>query len=217
MYIPFYGVVATLSTILPILVGGLRWRSDARQEVGLFYYLLLFNAVSGISQFVLASSNINNLWISHISPLVEVTLSLLAYRSWQRSEGAKIVLLAVVVFYAMTWGMLRFMEELTSPSLIAFPIARSVVMIASFHMLYVLARDSDVPLLQMPKFWIVSTTMIAGAAAIMFFALQGVITKMQVSQVVRVFYAYWTLTILFNCAYSWSFLCRTFRLNFGGR
>lgn len=217
MYIPFYGVVASLSTILPILVGGLRWKSEARQEVGLFFYLLLFNAFSGITQLVLASWSINNLWVSHFSALIEVTLSLLAYRGWQKSEAAKIVLVAVVVFYAMTWGMLRFMEELSSPSLIAFPIARSVVMIASFHMLYVLARDSDVPLLQMPRFWIVATTMIAGAAAIMFFALQGVITKMQVSQVVRVFYAYWTLTILLNCAYSWSFLCRTFRLSFGGR
>jgi len=217
MYIPFYGVVASISTIMPILVALFRWRGEAREEVGIFFYYLLFGAFSASTQLYLATQNINNLWISHISAFAEVTLALMAYRSWQKSEVARIVLLAIVVFFALTWSMLRFLEDFATPSLIAFPIARAVVMIASFHMLYVLARDSDSPLLEMPRFWIVATTMISGAAAIMFFALQGVITKMQVSEVVRVFYAYWTLTVLLNCAYSWSFICKTYRPSSGGR
>ncbi len=216
MYIPFYGIVATISTILPVLVGAVRWNSDARREVGLFFYLLVFNALSAGGQLALAWFNINNLWISHISAIVEVTLTLLAYRSWQKSETSRVILLAAIVSYGLSWGFLRFIEEFPAPSLIAFPIARAVVMVFSFHMLYVLARDSDSPLLSMPRFWIVSTTMIAGAAAIMFFALQGLITRMQVSEVVRVFNAYWTLTILINCIYSWSFLCKVSRTNSGG-
>jgi hypothetical protein len=216
MYIPFYGVVATLSTILPILVGAIRWRSEARTEIGLFFYLLAFNALSGCAQLYLATVTMNNLWISHVSALLEVVIILLSYRSWQESESSRTIILSVTVFYVMTWLFLRFIEEFTTPSLIAFPIARAVVMIFSFHMLYVLARDSEAPLLSMPRFWIVATTMISGAAAIMFFALQGMITKMQVGEVVRVFYAYWTLTILLNCSYSWAFLCKASQTNSGG-
>jgi hypothetical protein len=216
MYIPFYGVVATLSTILPVLIGALRWKSEARREVGLFYYLMVFNAVSAVGQLILATIPINNLWISHISAVLEVVLILLSYRAWQQSDSARIIILSATVFYVLTWIFLRFIEEFSNPSLIAFPIARAVVMVFSFHMLYVLARDSETPLLSLPRFWIVATTMISGAAAIMFFALQGIITRMQVGEVVRVFYAYWTLTILLNCSYSWAFLCKASRTNFGG-
>jgi hypothetical protein len=216
MFIPFYGVVATLSTILPVLVGGMQWKSQARQEVGLFYYLLAFNALSACGQLYLATIPINNLWVSHISALVEVVTILLSYRNWQQSESSRTIILSVAVFYTITWVFLRFIEDFNSPSLVAFPIARAVVMVFSFHMLYVLARDSDTPLLSMPRFWIVATTMISGAAAIMFFALQGIITKMQVGEVVRVFYAYWTLTIFLNCSYSWAFLCKASRTNSGG-
>ncbi|MCU0453869.1 MAG: hypothetical protein MUE68_09430 [Bacteroidetes bacterium] len=216
MYIPFYGVLATLSTFLPVLVGAVRWKADARKEVGLFYFLLLFNAISAGLQLVLASFNINNLWISHVSALAEVELVLFAFRSWQQNETARTIILSAAVFYLITWVFLRFIEEFTGPSLIAFPVARAVVMVFSFQMLYVLARDSEAPLLNMPRFWIVATTMISGAAAIMFFALQGMITRMQVSEVVRVFYAYWTLTILLNCSYSWAFLCKASQTNSGG-
>jgi hypothetical protein len=214
---PLYGVISGITILIPTILGLLRYRWLA-EEVKLFLFLQVVNSLTVIAQFVLAYYYINNLWSSHLYTLCEVILILLSYRNWQNGEKARSVLFVTAIVYAVFWLLLKLtIENLKAPSTYASPVSRAILMIASFQMLYALARDSEESILSDGRFWLVAATMIFAAGGVMFYALQGIIFTLQKEMILKVFNAYWTLIILVHLTYAWGFICSSTRQNSGGR
>lgn len=217
MQLPLYGLVAASSTLIPPFAGAFRFK-QLDFDLKIFYALTMFNALWVLGQFITVIMGKNNIWMSHVYVYLELLTFLELYRRWDRSELGRSIIILTMIGYSLFWLASKvFYENFLTPSLYASPTSRVLLVVSSIYAMYLLARDSMQPLHKEPRFWISATTLIYAAGAVMFYALQAIINRMPMDQIVNVYYVYWSFTILIQLSYCWVFLCKSSRVNSGGR
>ncbi len=215
--IPLFSFVAVMSTLLPVVVGGLRLRSIDKRLKPVFL-LLTLSAISTLAQVGLALSNTNNLWTLHVYLLFELPLSVYAYSKWVDDVHPRTIFRAIGIIFLLIWLLSKpWIENFDGPATYSAPVSRILLVISSIYCLYYIASESELPLLADARFWFLSTSIVFAAGSAMFAALQGLIGQQTPAIIVRVYNIYWTFLIFINLGYSWAFLCKPIRQTSGGR
>lgn len=213
---PIFSLVAVISTLLPVIVGIMRYRSLEKQ-VRPFFWLLAISASSTVAQLILAIFNTTNLWTLHIYLLFELPLSLYAYSLWTKEIGPRTVLRAVAVGYLIFWIIAKtIFESYEGPASYSAPVSRILLVIASIYVLYHLASEVETSILADARFWFIAASIVFGAGSAMFAALQGLLVQQTPEVIVRVYNLYWTFIVFINIGYTKAFLCKPIPQTSGG-
>lgn len=213
---PIFSLLAVISTLLPVIIGGMKFRS-LDKEIRPLYWLLAISATSTIAQLVTAIYAIQNLWTLHVYLLFELPLSLYAYSLWVRDIGPRIILRTTGVGYILFWLTAKtIFESYAGPASYSAPVSRILLVVASIFVLYHLASEVEVSLLADARFWLIATNIVFGAGSAMFAALQGLLAQQNPDVIVRVYNIYWTFIVLINLGYSKAFLCKPILQTSGG-
>lgn len=215
--IPLFSLVAIMSTLLPIVVGGLKFRSLDRRMMPVLL-LLTLNAASTLTQVALALSNTNNLWTLHIYLLFELPLSAYAFSRWVDDVHPRTIFRAIGIIFLLFWLLSKlWIEDFDGPATYSAPVSRILLVVSSIYCLYHISSESESPLLGDGRFWFLATSIVFASGSAMFAALQSLIGKQSPEVIIRVYNIYWTFLIFINLGYSWAFLCKPIPLTSGGR
>lgn len=214
---PIFSLVAVVSTLLPVLIGGMRFKS-LDKEIRPIYWLLALSGASTVAQLTLAILNTTNLWTLHVYLLFELPLSLYAYSLWVKDVSPRIILRSAAVGYLAFWVFAKtIFESYEGPASYSAPVSRILLVLASIYVLYHIASDIEISLLSDAKFWLIATTIVFAAGSAMFAALQGLISQQSGEIILRVYNIYWTFIVIINLGYSKAFLCKPIPQTSGGR
>jgi hypothetical protein len=216
--IPFLGVVAVLSFLLPVVAGAGRLSIlDLKERLA--FLLVVVQALDALGQMVLAHLAINNLWLIHIYLLIEVPLLLIVYGIAWESESSKSLAWSISVVFILVWFASKFtIEPLNKHSIYISPASRGLICILSAYTIFRISQLSKSSVLRLPMFWFGATTMLFNAGSLMFYALSRIIlTSLTEDEIIRVYSLFWGFTIFVNFLFAWAFLCKPFPLKSGGQ
>jgi hypothetical protein len=193
-----------------ICVGGFRYRS-LPQPLRLLEWLLLFIFMWGFIEWIFASHGINNLWMSHVSTVVEFVTVTLIFSSWLKFRYSHQMLFVLLIGFAILWIVSKFTFEpfarfdgLTAALSKILQITLSVLLLIKL----VKESDSEVVWTQDPRLWVAIGIILYSAGSLFIFALFNKMLQVSPDRLIQVWSLNWTLIILSNLLYAWSFLCK---------
>jgi hypothetical protein len=164
--------------------------------------LLVFFAVSLLIEVIvdlLALYKINNLWLFHISTLLEYTLLILVFSYWQKKDILKLSLRLSIPLFLLIWFAAKlFLESFNQFDNFTSSMAGVILVVVSSYTLYDLSKENSVSLSRDPRFWVGSAVLIYYTGNLMLFALSNIITIWAIHSI---------LNIIANLIYSGGFLC----------
>jgi hypothetical protein len=214
---PILAIIATLSTLLPVVAGLYRRRLLSKDSTVLFG---LFGVVAGLAvyELILATLNRNNLWVGQVSSLIETTVMLLLYAIWVNNHAITKGFRGIAVVYALFWLALKFeSENLDKPSNITAPISSVLLASGAIIVLYQLAQNNERSIVSDWRFWIVTSILLESSTNLMFFALMKVILTLPFQEIIQIYSFYWILVIISNLLNAGGMLCMGYQSNSGGR
>jgi len=183
--------------------------------------IVLFGAYSAVlvTQRILGSQGINNLWTSHLYNVLEVVLVLHVFSMWLASKRTQRVYRATMLLYMTLWLSAKiFWEAFDVPGLTTPVISRVVLLASSLHVLFAItATDSERPLMAEPRFWYAGGFLVSAAGSLMFYALRTVMDAFPLDDVYRVLSINWTIITLSNLMFVVGILCKPRVRNSGGQ
>jgi hypothetical protein len=213
---PIFSLVAVISTLLPVIVGVMRYQV-LDTLVRPMFWLLSISAASTIAQLVLSLLNTSNLWTLHVYLLFELPLSLYAYSRWLKDIAPRTVLRATAVGYLIFWVIAKtIFESYEGPASYSAPVSRIVLVVASIYVLYHLSSEVDTSLLADSRFWFIASSIVFGAGSAMFAAMQGLLVQQTPEVILRVYNLYWAFIVFINAGYTKALLCKPIPQTSGG-
>jgi hypothetical protein len=210
MRFPVLFYVAIVIQGIVVLVGGFRYRS-LPHPLRLLEWLLLFIFMWGFIEWIFASHGINNLWMSHVSTVVEFVTVTLIFSSWLKFRYSHQMLFVLLIGFAILWIVSKFTFEpfarfdgLTAALSKILQITLSVLLLIKL----VKESDSEVVWTQDPRLWVAIGIILYSAGSLFIFALFNKMLQVSPDRLIQVWSLNWTLIILSNLLYAWSFLCK---------
>ncbi|HLA69627.1 MAG TPA: hypothetical protein VJN65_07985 [Bacteroidota bacterium] len=216
MDIPILAYVAGLSTLFPVVTGGIRFRGLDR-EFRMLLLVFFLEVLSALFQIVLAFQGINNLFLGHFYVFVEFILFLIVFSRW--SVGIwKTVIIQILVFFVLFWILSHvFFERLDQPAYYSSILSKVFYTGISIVMLHRISSASDRSILFEPRFWIFSGLLVFSSGGLMFSFLRSVIDKLPPDGLTVAYSIHWAISIVTNTLYAVGFLCKPQVQNSGGR
>ncbi len=123
--------------------------------------------VSDLGSRMLGARGINNLWVGYISSPAVGIATLLALACWQRSRGSAKVLRGLAPAFALVWiTMVLLAEDLSSFSVLAFPLQSLLLLVLSLWTLLVNGLSEGARmLLNHDWFWVCCGLALSNGAA----------------------------------------------------
>lgn len=180
------------------MTGVLVFRRLSLEVKVLVVYFALLGQVEALSLY-LALNNISNMWLFHIFTPLEYGLLALVFSYWQRNTFLRLLLRLSIPLFAV----LCLVNRLLSENLVSFDNFTSslegwALILISIYTLLQLRRDTSVPILGMPQFWIAAAVLIYFSGNLPIFAFANMATVWMINHI---------LNIISNLLFAGGFLC----------
>jgi hypothetical protein len=164
----YFAVSGTVSRLLPLAMGLLRWRELGRAGILLVSFVLLSFVGDVAMLLVWKVFRRSNLWISHVLIALQTPVLLLAFTEWARGSWLHRVLRVSAVLAVVAWLLLTLLLE--SPSRFARftgPLQAALFCFAAIGVLVQRGLGSEGRLSSTDWFW-------AAAAVLLVYGLTAV-------------------------------------------
>ena len=216
MKLPFLAYAAGLSTFLPLVAGGIRFR-ELNREFRILLLVFCLEVVNASLQLVFALQGINNHFLAHFYIVVEFILFLIVFSRW--SVGIwKSILLQILIFFVLFWILSHILfERLDQPAYYSSILSKVFYTGISIVFLHRISSTSDRSILFEPRFWIFSGLLVFSSGGLMFSFLRSVIDILPLDGLMVAYSIHWAITIVTNALYAIGFLCKPQVQNSGGQ
>ena len=189
-------------------MGGFRYRSLPR-SLRFLEWLIILTFGETVIEWVIASYNIQNLWMSHINTLVEFVLIMLMYFFWMKRNLNRLMLNICLVMFVVCWIVSKFtFEPLSSLDGWTAPLSKVLQIVFSALLLLDVVKESDITWINDPRIWVASGVIIYSAGSLFIFALFNTMLQISPDRLKLVWSLNWILIIASNVLSTWGFLCK---------
>jgi hypothetical protein len=156
--IPLIVWVAVWVQLLPVVVAARRWRELDRAHRGVLAWLVLLVALDLFQRtWVVLLDGGNNLFMAHVTSVLQGTLILLVLAEWQVRPLARNAV-RIMVPLALTWWAVTtaFFEDMSNFSVLSGPVMGLLGLAAALLAFVTRLQDEEVPVLRTSWCWILS-------------------------------------------------------------
>jgi hypothetical protein len=185
-----------------------RWKHSTVQQ-RLVSLLLVATLVSGIAELWMGLYGIRNLWVGHISTLIEYILILSTYHLWKpKMIDKRIIKIGIIAFIAL-WTVSKFtFEPFYRDDTYTSAIAKTIEIITSASVLFDVLGDSNVVVKTDARVWISSGIIIYASGTLFLFALFNMIVNTSPELIKTLWPINWILSIVFTLLLARGIWCR---------
>jgi hypothetical protein len=204
----FYAVTVIQGIV--VLVGGFRYRS-LPHPLRLLAWLLLFIFMWSIIEWIFASHGINNLWMSHISTVVEFVTVTLIFSSWLKFRYSHQMLFALLIGFVILWVISKFtFEPFTRLDGLTAVLSKILQITLSVLLLIKLVKESDSEVVwtQDPRLWVAIGIILYSAGSLFLFALFNKMLQISPVYLMMTWSLNWIFLIISNLLFARAFLCK---------
>ena len=207
MKIPLLGYLAVFSALIPIVIGLRNFRILKRDAIMVLLYLSI-SAGFSILQLVMAKMGHNNLWIGHLTRMLDTCVMLCLFGYWSTTYYFRRILQWMAFGFFFFWSiMMSNMEPFVQESLIVAPISRLILCIGSLIFLHELNQNSNKSILKDWRFWVASSNLIYSSSSVLLDALRRPIAQFPTNKMFLAFKLVWLLFIFSQAILAYAFIC----------
>jgi len=206
MFILFY-IMLFLECIIAVWVL-FRWKHSTVQQ-RLIILLLVAAPIIAIADLWMALHYIRNLWVAHISTLIEYVLVLSMCYLWKPKTINKSILLVGIIAFIVLWIVSKFtFETLYRADSYTSSIAKIIEIITAGLLLFDVLGDSNVVVKTDARVWVSSGIIIYSAGTLFLFALQNIMLDNSPELIKTLWPINWILSIVFTFLLARGIWCR---------
>jgi hypothetical protein len=191
-----------------LIVGGFRYRNLPR-PLRILVWLIAFNIGLIGLEFIIASGKRNNLWLTHVSTIVEYVLIVFIFSSWIKHKTIRFVLMSSLPLFIVLWIVGKFtFEPLSFADDLTSTISKVLQISFSAYLLIIIVKDSDIAWRHDSRFWIAASVIIYAAGSLFIFALFNKMVQVSPDFLRMIWPLNWILAIISNLFFTLGFLCK---------
>lgn len=205
-HIPLLAYFGLATSSVVVAVGILRF-SSLRTEMRILLFFFIFFLAVNLSSLFFSIALGNNLWLYHLSTLIEFCTFVVVFSFWQPTQKSAFLLRSFIVIFFIVWVLAKiFIEDFRHFDSFTSSIRSTLLVMIALYLLYsLLQRDWQKPG-QDFRFWILSGVLIYFTADVAFIALSNLIVNLPRPDVVRLWSLHWLIGIVANILYMTAFL-----------
>lgn len=205
---PFFIHLALIIEIIFGIWAPFFWkRSSAPQRYAIVY--LVEMAVSGLVEYLMSIKGIHNIWVIHLSTIIEFIIIGLMFYVWEKNLYFKRAILVFGFCYIVFWLIAKASFESFSKLDTYTSIAAQVMYIVlAVNMLFNVLRDTHIPLKNDARLWMASGLLIYSAGTLFIVALFNTILEVMPEMLNVLWHINWILVIVIILFYARGIRCR---------
>jgi hypothetical protein len=166
-------------------------------------------SLSSIIEVVMGMYHIHNLWLMHISTLIEYSIILTMFYSWKNTRREKHRILILGGAFAVLWFVSKlFIESFSQMDTYTFAVAQMIYIVLAASMLFDVLKDSETVLKHDARIWVASGMMIYSAGTLIVFSFFNIILASTPELLNTVWHVNWILVIVATLFYARGIWCR---------
>ena len=174
------------SYIILFIIGAYRLRQLSRE----MKILLCLIGIALSTDFVLlylATHHINNLWLMHFYTLLEFSLFMLIFSSWQKNKFSQKLLRLIILIYIPIWFSAKFLlEDFSSFDNFTSSLSGTLLTGIAIYTLLILKKEVDCNILIEKRFWVSTGVLFYFAGNLFIFALGSTIAVWSLHNIINI-------------------------------
>lgn len=156
----YYYYVLEYSPAIPLLFGLFRY-NELAPSIKLFFWYLVCSLLFTILMTIVAFTSGNNLWLMNLALPVYTAMIMWMYSLWREPDSTRRWYLLSVIVVIIVWLVeMTFFNRLKSYTIVARPLQGFLFFAVACSTIYRMNRSLELPLTELPQFWISSGLLI---------------------------------------------------------
>jgi hypothetical protein len=197
----YYGIVASVSRLVPLALGLQRWRLLLR-AVRLLLIFVALSLIGDVSQFVFGTIlHWNNLWIPHLLGLIQTPILLFAFADWSgQGKTGRGLRIAAIVAVVVSIVLILAVDTPARFARVSGPLQSGLLSVAAILVLVKRGLASEQPIVRADWFWTSVGVLVLYSLTALYPPLLDLFTEKGVSEIpaLTVMKAFAILTIISN-------------------
>jgi len=209
MSIPILGYVYFVSSLVPLSVGLVRYRSIAR-PMKILTLLCVLSFVNAATQFILGRLKISNQFIGNAFVPVEVLLIILIYFFSTGLSKYRRIVVGSGILFMLVWIIDKLFFEIPNQINPEMAVVSRLFLVAMSLLMISVASGVEIPRLRDKSvFWVAAGVILYSTGTFLAVGLGNRLLEMNVSFFIIVWHINWSLLIVANLLYTKGLLCKS--------
>ena len=206
LHLPFLGIAADVSCFLPVFVGWIWWKNNSR-PMRIFLALPTYYLLIWLPNLYLITHYRNSLWITHITALLEYSITAFVFSLWCKNRVAgRVIGASIPIFLIISIIANVSFEKITSSGTFTVPLEGILLASAGVYMLIELIDEHEIELIRDPRFFLSVSVIVYGLGTAPFFTIYNSLSMISRDMAFRVAGVNWVLSIVANALYAIAFV-----------
>ncbi len=207
-HIPVLARIASVSYLIPLLVGLWRFRSLDR-SMKIFFLLCVWSCVEIVAEYMLSVRHINNTFIINYFLLIDALFLFLLYLFSTDDRRTKRNIFILALLFICAWIVdkifLAVPDQINSEMAVTSQI---FIILASIVIVQAIMKKSSNLLIDEPIFWVAAGHVLYSAGVLLIFGLSNELLKLGPVYFNVSWHINWALAIVANLMFARGFFCR---------
>ncbi len=209
-------VLSSCSIFIPLLFGIL-WYSKIVKDLRIVVIFLGFEAFFQISSATMVLMGYKNLWTIHFYTIIEYIFLIAIFSQWQKILFIRrLMFVTIPIIITIAIYELFLLENLNMFNIYSKPISSIFMFCILGLTLFELNKESNVPLLRNPRFWIIPPLTVTVIITISVFTVGNYLLRHFPSTFADIYRVILIVSMLSNFFYLGIFLCPSQQPKSGG-
>jgi hypothetical protein len=171
--------------------------------------LLVEMSLSSIIERAMGMHHIHNLWVMHISTLIEFLIIMTMFYGWKKTRTEKRLLILISCAFALFWSASKiFFESFEQMDTYSYAVAQMIYISLAMSLLFDVLKDSKTLLKHDARIWIASGMVIYSTGTLVVVSLFNVIVTSMPQLFITVWHINWVLVIITALFYARGIWCQ---------
>ncbi len=170
------------------------------------FTLFLYYSFEAFASFYLATHYTNNLWITHITTIVEYSIIAFVFALWsKRTIARRLMLASIPLFWSICAIAMLSVEKITHSGSFSTPLEGMLLASMGVHSLLDFIDDYNGSLIRDPKFWVSACVVLYSLGTAPYFAVYNILGMTSREMAFAALAVNWVLSIVANALYATAF------------
>jgi hypothetical protein len=171
--------------------------------------LLVEMSLSSIIEHVMGMYHIHNLWVMHISTLIEFLIIMTMFYGWKKTRTEKRLLILLSCAFVLIWSVSKiFLESFEQMDTYSYAVAQMIYIAFAVSLLFDVLKDSQTLAKHDSRLWIASGIIIYSTGTLLVVSLFNVIVTSMPQLFITVWHINWVLVIITALLYARGIWCQ---------
>lgn len=202
--VPLSAIISNLSNVLPV-IAGLLFLFRLSVDLRVLFVFCLLKTLTDLFGLQLALEGVSNLWLFHISTLMEYLILILVFSFWQKNAHLRKWLRLSIPLFALFWIVAKLtFEDFGGLDNYSAPLANVLLIAVAAYTLYEVNKENVLTFHRMPSFWVACGVLIYYTGNLTVFTLGNIVVA---RGLIKAWYIHSAMNIIANLCYAGGFVC----------